>query len=162
MIRRVAAVVVSAAFCVAAQVQSQSLIKTSKLELRLQNRLYAGAMYRPGESSSRDGVSQYSLQNYFHDTAASPSPNASLTAVANQLCGFRTYELSRLGCALKGAETGATLGLFVGALGNTTNMWNERSSWFLVGAATALGAILGGTAGADDPGWRIYITPEDP
>ena len=29
----------------------------------------------------------------------------------------------------------------MGALGNTTNMWNERSSWFLVGAATALGAL---------------------
>ena len=162
MTRRFVVVAVLAACCAAAQVHAQSLVKTTKLELRLQNRLYEGAMYRAGESSSARGLNDYSLQNYFHNTAVSSHPDASLSATANRLCGFRTYELTRMGCALKGAEAGATLGLFVGALGNTTGMWNERNSWFLVGAATALGAILGGTAGADSPKWRVHVTIDDP
>ncbi len=162
MIRRLVFIAVVFCVCLGSQALAQPLLKTDKLELRLQNRLYAGAMHPADGVLSGRSAADIPAHDYFRDDAARSLPGDFLTVTANRLCGFRTYELSRLGCALKGAETGATLGMFLGAVGNTTGMWNERSSWFLVGATTALGAILGGTSGAENPAWRIQITHDEP
>ena len=162
MIRPLGLIALFVGVCMSSPAAAQPLLKTDKLELRLQNLLYTEAKRPAGEIPSGRRVEDVSLQNYFHENAAGSHYDAVLSVTANRLCGFRTYELSRVGCALKGAETGATMGLFIGALGNTTGLWNERSSWFLVGATTALGAILGGTLGAENHAWRIQITHDEP
>ncbi|UCG53357.1 MAG: hypothetical protein JSW58_07335 [Candidatus Latescibacterota bacterium] len=71
--------------------------------------------------------------------------------------GYETYRLSRLECAIQGADIGMTLGLAVGALGMTTGAWDERTSWYLAGAMAALGAFFGGSAKADDPRWNLRV-----
>jgi len=68
--------------------------------------------------------------------------------------GMRRVELSRADCALKGFGGGASLGLWLGALAMTTNMWDERTSWYVGGAAAAAGALLGGTIGVNNAAWR--------
>lgn len=68
--------------------------------------------------------------------------------------GLQTYELSRANCALKGLGAGATLGLWAGALANATNAWDERTSWYVAGAAAAAGALFGGTVGVSSEAWR--------
>jgi hypothetical protein len=140
-----------AACCTAVPVFAQSLTLSNKLEFRLQYRLSAGALRHDDDFIYTPGLSEYLLKKRFARTSTHPHPKAFLSLTAGRLCGIRRYELSRLDCALQGSEMGVTLGLFLGAVGNTTGAWNERSSWYLVGAMTALGAILGGTAGADDP-----------
>jgi hypothetical protein len=56
---------------------------------------------------------------------------------------------------------GMTAGLFTGAMAGTFGMWDEKTSWYVAGAMGALGAILGGTYGAKDPGFRIHYRLTD-
>ena len=68
--------------------------------------------------------------------------------------GLRSYEMSRGDCTLKGLGAGASLGLWLGALAMTTDAWDERTSWYMAGAAAAAGAVLGGTIGVSSEAWR--------
>jgi hypothetical protein len=78
------------------------------------------------------------------------------TTYYERFYGLRRVELSRFDYAMNGAGAGATLGMFVGGMASGLGLWDERTSWYLAGAATALGAILGGTTGVpDDPGARV-------
>ncbi len=40
-------------------------------------------------------------------------------------------------------------------------LWDENTSWYMAGAAAAAGAILGGTAWADNPSWDIRVEWDD-
>ncbi|MEJ2721219.1 MAG: hypothetical protein P8181_08760, partial [bacterium] len=72
------------------------------------------------------------------------------------LFGYETYRASTLECTLDGVGVGMTLGMCAGALGMMGDAWDEQTSWYLVGAAAALGAILG-TTKANDPDWTVRI-----
>lgn len=72
------------------------------------------------------------------------------------LFGYETYRVSTLECALDGVGMGMTLGMCAGALGMMGGVWDEQTSWYIVGAAAALGAILG-TTKVDDPNWSVRI-----
>jgi len=85
---------------------------------------------------------------------ATPSLSLFRTNWAAAPAGARRVELSRADCALKGFGRGASLGLWLGALAMTTNMWDERTSWYVGGAAAAAGALLGGTLGVESDAWR--------
>jgi hypothetical protein len=86
------------------------------------------------------------------------NPNAHLTRYAQRMLGYRRVEMTRFDYALRGAGTGATMAMFAGAMANSAGIWDERTSWYVVGAASALGAIFGGTIGTpDDPEARIHI-----
>jgi hypothetical protein len=71
--------------------------------------------------------------------------------------GYETYKLSRLECTFEGVGMGMTMGMAVGALGMTAGVWDEGTSWYLAGAMAALGALIGGTVKADDPGWSLRV-----
>ncbi|MFN0150098.1 MAG: hypothetical protein ACKVU1_05200 [bacterium] len=85
---------------------------------------------------------------------ATPSLNLYRTNWIVGSRGVPRVELSRADCALKGFGGGASLGLWLGALAMTTNMWDERTSWYVGGAAAAAGALLGGTIGVESDAWR--------
>lgn len=157
-------IVMFATCCLATPALAQSLTLSNKLELRLQNRLFAEDGRYDGELVRKPGLNEYLLQKHFQRNAVQPHPDAFLSLTAGRLCGIRRYELSRIDCALQGGEIGATMGLFLGAVGTTTGIWDESSSWYLLGAMTAIGAILGGTIGADEPQWRVRYQwdPEQP
>ena len=44
--------------------------------------------------------------------------------------------------------------MFLGALSNTNDWWDEGKNWWLVGGATALGALFGGSLGHESDSWR--------
>jgi hypothetical protein len=88
-------------------------------------------------------------------------PGALLAAHREYLLGYQRVELSRLDYALRGAGTAATSAMFMSAMAESAGIWDEDTSWYLIGAASALGALLGGTAGTpDDPGARIEVRLE--
>jgi hypothetical protein len=67
----------------------------------------------------------------------------------------KEVDLSRFACTMYGADRGAYLALGLGYLGSLSGVWDDRTALVLMGAGAALGAIWGGTAGADDPAFRI-------
>ena len=80
---------------------------------------------------------------------------------AERFMGLERYELSRFQCAVSGAEMGFQYGLFAGAAGLASGAWDERTGWYIAGAAALAGAIFGGTAKADDPGFRVRLRWDD-
>jgi len=84
-----------------------------------------------------------------------------LATNAERFVGIERYELSRLQCAMSGAEMGFQYGLFAGAAGLASGAWDERTGWYIAGAAALAGAIFGGTAKADDPGFRVRLRWDD-
>lgn len=99
--------------------------------------------------------SEYRFENYFLRTRNALPANSYLTARPDVIYGLERIELSRTETAMRGLAMGASAGLFAGAVGGTLGLWDEDTSWAIVGALGALGAIFGGTKGYDDPGWRI-------
>jgi hypothetical protein len=85
------------------------------------------------------------------------NPDTFLKAYADRFYGPRRIQFSRLDYALHGAASGATMGMFAGAMGSAAGMWNDRTAWYLTGATTILGAILGGTASPDDRRARVHV-----
>ena len=81
--------------------------------------------------------------------------NNVLEAHSARFYGMRRYEMTQFQCALTGAGMASSLALFVGAVGNTLGVFEENSTWYLVGAAAAAGAYLGGTVGADNLNYRV-------
>lgn len=74
------------------------------------------------------------------------------------LFGPRRIELSRFDYALRGAGTGASTAMFLGAVAGSAGLWDEHASWYAIGAATGIGALLGGTVGTpDDPDRRFRL-----
>ena len=50
--------------------------------------------------------------------------------------------------------------ILAGAIGNMLGLWDEDTSWLLMGAMSALGAVWAGTK-IDDPDWRFQYRWED-
>jgi hypothetical protein len=74
---------------------------------------------------------------------------------------LHTVRLSRFATTAYGADRGANAGLFLGGIGNLIGAWDEKTAFYLMGAGAALGAIWGGTAGADDPAFNVRVTADD-
>ncbi len=88
------------------------------------------------------------------------SLSAHLAVSASRFYGIERYEMSKVQCALTGADAGLTLGLIAGALGMTAGLWDERTAWYLGGAAAALGTLWGASM-ADEPKFRVRIRWDD-
>jgi hypothetical protein len=136
-------------------VHAQTLLTGKNVEVRFQNYLLRGAVLRDyGVYQSeflRGGVAL--------NDAAAPS-DAYLAAYSARFYGLERYERSSPEIALEGMGMGASMGLFVGALGNTLGLWDEDKTWLLVGAMSALGAAWASTK-ADDPKWRYRFRWEE-
>jgi hypothetical protein len=102
------------------------------------------------ESARFTGPGDNFLQEYLRQSAERSFANAKLAVYSERFLGIQRYEATGLELALEGVGAAATVGLFTGALANTAGLWDEDTSWYIVGAAAALGAFLGYSR-VDDP-----------
>ncbi len=135
--------------------QSPSI--SENLAIKLQNYMLNKASMGINEITGHPDSSMGYLQDESHTDTERPLSNIYLSINSNRFLGLQKYELSRLECAARGLDMGATLGLFLGAIGTTSGLLKERDAWYLVGAMTTVGAILGGSVGAKNPKWRVRI-----
>ena len=139
---------------VAVPAAAQSLVSTRNVEISFQNQMLRGAVLRDAYKPS-DFLRDYRL------SGVSGVPTGShLAAYSAAWYGYRFEELSRADLALEGMGTGASLGLFFGAVGNTLGFWDEDKAWMMMGAMSAIGAVWGASR-VDDPAWRIRLRWDD-
>ena len=69
----------------------------------------------------------------------------------------RTIELTRFSCLIHGADLGAGTASALGGLGLVSGVWGDKTAGYFIGAGAILGAIWGGTAGANDSGFRMRV-----
>jgi len=74
----------------------------------------------------------------------------------------RTVELSRFSCLVHGADLGAGTASSLAGLGLVTGVMGQKSAGYLLGASAILGALWGGTIGANDPNFRVRVGMDDP
>lgn len=83
------------------------------------------------------------LSRYYSRDWKTPAPTC-LSLSLNPLTIQPYAPTSRFDAAMLGAGTAGALGMFVGALGNTFGLFDEKTTWLLTGALAAGGAIYGG------------------
>ncbi len=64
---------------------------------------------------------------------------------------------TRLDAIAQGAGTAATVGMFLGAIGNTLGLFDEQTTWLLTGSLAAAGAVAGGVRYEPEPSLRIRL-----
>jgi hypothetical protein len=84
-------------------------------------------------------------------------PGTYLSTRSNLFFGYEKYQLTRFDRMLEGAQMGAKAGLLLSAVGTTAGMWDEKDSWYLVGALSALGVLLREVTSDETPEWRIRL-----
>jgi len=131
-------------------VHAQSLVSTNNIEVSFQNQLLRGAIVRSDFQPS-DFLGDYRVP-----MAGESHSDAYLAAYTARWYGYQVVEVSQAQLALEGAGMAASLGLFVGAIGNTLGLFEEDKTWMLVGAMSALGAAWGASK-IDDPNWRVRL-----
>jgi hypothetical protein len=88
------------------------------------------------------------------DSAADSTKNKPsghyLSALPGYFIGVERHALSTAGCTWRGASIGAGYGLLIGAVGTTTGLFDEDDAFYIIGAMSLLGALLGGTLGPEN------------
>jgi hypothetical protein len=72
---------------------------------------------------------------------------------------FRTIELPLASRVIFGADRMAGTAAALGGLGLVGGLWDGKTAGYLMGAGAVLGALWGGTLGADNPAIRIGVDP---
>ena len=128
---------------------AQSIRIPSGLEFRLQQ-LPRDPALQPGEQPrSLDELHGVRLRD-------NPTPGSLYLSLLNEgTYGWHPFTLSRLDLALEGADIGMSLGLLAGAAATTFAGWDDGDAWYLAGALAAVGALWGGTKGANNSALRI-------
>jgi hypothetical protein len=147
-------ILISAALLLPLQAGAQSLAWPST-QFRLDDTTGKRSLLRDSWMVYNAPAGEYRLENYFLSTRHALPANSYLTARPDLIYGLERVELSRTETAMRGFAMGASAGLFAGAVAGTMGLWDEDTSWALIGALGALGAIFGGTRGYEDPSWRI-------
>jgi hypothetical protein len=81
---------------------------------------------------------------------------AYLAAYTARWYGYEVEELSAADLALEGVGMGATMGMFLGAVGQSLGFWDEDKTWLMVGAMSAIGAAWTASK-VEDPSWRYRL-----
>jgi len=102
-----------------------------------------------------DSAAAYLQKHFLRNSAA--GPGAYLAMRADLFYGYERYRLTRVDRMMEGAQMGAKVGLLLSAVGTTAGLWDEKDSWYLVGALTALGVLLRGGVVDEDPEWRVRL-----
>lgn len=63
---------------------------------------------------------------------------------------------TRFDAILRDAGTAVTVGMFLGALGNTFGAFDETTTWILTGSLAAAGALAGGMTYEAEPTLRFH------
>lgn len=110
-----------------------------------------------GRSSSL-GLGVPTVENHFlRDQLGAPTTGY-LTVNLN-LTSMPWYEPpTRFEAITYGAGTAATLGMFMGAIGNTLGVFDERTTWLITGSLAAAGAVYGGTHYEPAPAFRLRLS----
>ena len=137
---------------VASSAWAQSVPLGDVLDVRFQSHLLRSAMADQAGLTSAAPPSDY-LTPYLLRQAT--NDDLSLRIMSARFLGIEPYEVSRATLALEGASQGAALGLFLGAVGTTTGLFDDNTAWYVAGAMAAMGALLGGTVNANDPSKRL-------
>ena len=126
------------------------------VQMSLEDRAYPPSLLRESwRVYNRSAASRENrFESYFLRHNQRFPANSYLTMRPDQLYGLGRYELTQIQSAFAGLELGAAAGLFGGAVGETFGLWDEETSWAIMGAMGVLGAILGGTKGYNDPNFR--------
>lgn len=77
-----------------------------------------------------------------------------ISVLPSYYIGVRRHTLSTAECALRGASMGAGYGLLIGALGTTTGLFEEDEAYYIIGAMSILGALMGGSLGPESGSFR--------
>jgi hypothetical protein len=103
------------------------------------------------------------LPSYLTDpTPQAPTPRSRRSLVFTALTRARTYQRPRYVRAIYGADRFAGTAAAVGGLGLLGGVWGGKTAGYFMGAGAVLGALWGGTLGADTPGIRIGVEPVPP
>lgn len=132
----------------------------SVLDFQLNNRARDFTAYEDRDLL-RYGAASPAL--YYNLSPSVPVPDGSMFLAMHtaQFLGIRRVELNRMQTTLKGAEVAASSAFFLGAVGNSLGLWEEKATWWMVGGAALLGALYGGTGGYEDPNWRYEFRWEE-
>ncbi len=103
---------------------------------------------------------QWTLPLPSHWTSPASAPPLHRSYAYRTATRPRLYERPRAIRALYGADRVAGTAAAVGGLGMVGGLWGEKTAGYLMGAGAVLGALWGGTLGADNPGLRIGVAPE--
>ncbi len=135
---------------------AQTLINTNNVQMSFENQMLRGAILR------EDGLahSRFLGENYRFRAEHMVAEGNYLKAYSARFYGIERYEVSSSDLLLTGLGGGAQLGFFAGAIGNMLGLWDEDTTWLLMGAMSALGAAYMGTK-LDDPSWRFQFRWED-
>jgi hypothetical protein len=68
---------------------------------------------------------------------------------------------TRFDAVLQGAGHAATVGMFLGAIGNTLGWFDEETTWWLTGSLAAAGAVYAGARYEPQPVLRLKWSPGD-
>jgi hypothetical protein len=150
-------IVVAAAVCFFTSAAfPQTLLESDHVEVRFESCFLRASLLTDAVARRSTLVRDYS---FFHHTGLSAGNY--LSAYPARYYGLEKYELSPTMMVLLGAGVGAQAGMFLGAVGNTLGVWNEKTTWAMVGALSAMGAAFFG-AKADEPEWRnVYLWEDD-
>ncbi len=91
---------------------------------------------------------------FTRETANTPTPNY-LTFSLSPFTVQPYTPSSTFEAMLFGAGAGSTLGMFVGAIGNTLGLFDEQTTWAITGAAAAAGALYSTSR------FKIRVGPDD-
>lgn len=144
-----------------AAAQLQPTPFSSRLERQFQRQMVSGFMLPDSHAAVTPRSATSIASGSLLRGGARSVSYFSLTAQPLRFYGLERYELSSFECALQGLDEGLTMGLFVGALGTSTGLFEENSAWYIAGAMTALGAFLGLRSGVKDPTSRIRYRWEE-
>jgi len=137
-------------------VVAQTLINTNNVQMSFENQMLRGAILREGGLNH----TRFLGENYRFRSDHMVAEGNNLKSYSARFYGIERYEVSSTDLLLTGAGAGAQLGFFAGAIGNMLGLWDEDTSWLLMGAMSALGAAYMGTK-LDDPSWRFQFRWQD-
>jgi hypothetical protein len=89
--------------------------------------------------------------------ARTDSAAAERSLAFSAMSHFQTHERPRISRVVFGAGQMAGRAGALSGVGLVGGLWGEKTAGYLIGAGAVLGAILGGTVGADDPSISIGI-----
>jgi hypothetical protein len=72
-----------------------------------------------------------------------------ISVLPSYYIGVQRHTLSTSECILRGTSMGATYGMLIGALGTTTGLFDDDDAYYIIGAMSILGALMGGTLGPE-------------
>jgi hypothetical protein len=135
---------------------TQTLIDTRNVQMSFEDQMLRGAVLREGGLTH----TRFLGENYRFRGEHLTADGNYLKAYSARFYGIERYKVSTADLLLTGVGAGAQLGFFAGAIGNMLGLWDEDTSWLLMGAMSALGAAYMGTK-LDDPSWRFQFRWED-